>query len=559
MAIYYCHVAKISRSDGRTATAAAAYRSGTKIVDHHIGETFDYRRKQGVEYSQIILPQPAESFFNQTHTNTPNKDQSQRELLWNLAEETETRKNSVVAREVRVALPNELTKDQRKSLTEQFSKELLSRYQVGIDINIHEPHKQGDHRNYHAHILITTRRFTKDGLGKKKRELDDLKTGREEIRWIRKTWADITNDHLNEQNIEARIDHRSYEEQGINKIPGINMGVAATAMERRGIRTEKGDINREIAEQNKIIEEIIKEQAEITAKIEAEQAKLKTDPKHQQMNRQMDQPNNEQENKKETTENDLKTIDNEPRKNTPQQPPKEPEETLTKLETQFKQAVLEKQNSLETKAKNIQIKLTQKAGEVEKRLSKISINEPQKPKGIFSIFHKKTYEKDYEVWQTRQKAVQSRKDDLSKKYYRVYSYVDEYKSYQRKTRIEKKSHQLAKKKHPELCNQIEQKTKMHKKDLETLKETEFYKNLGDVRIYESAGHHNEGKIIKMTDCYVIQEVSQKTLIAHRIDIFKKDELPKIGENYKIRGNQNKGVEIKRVKMYEMEKENEIEL
>ena len=219
MAIYHLSVKTISRSAGRSATAAAAYRAGAKIVDERTGEVHDYRRKGGVESADLIVPASAPEWA------------TDRAKLWNAAEISETRKNSTVAREFEVALPAELSADERKQLAYDFARELVDRYRLVADVAIHAPGGEGDNRNHHAHILCTTRSLDAEGFGAKTRELDDLKTGA--VKEWRERWADLTNAALERAGVAERIDHRSHAERGIEAEPTQHLGPAASGYERR--------------------------------------------------------------------------------------------------------------------------------------------------------------------------------------------------------------------------------------------------------------------------------------------------------------------------------------
>ena len=161
MAIYHLSVKTVSRSAGRSATAAAAYRSGVEITDLRTGEIHDYTRKGGVESADLVLPVGAPEWA------------SNRAELWNAAEQAETRKNSTVAREFEIALPSELSPDERKRLAIDFAREIVERHGCAADVAIHAPGKEGDNRNHHAHILCSTRRLLPEGFGEKTRELDE--------------------------------------------------------------------------------------------------------------------------------------------------------------------------------------------------------------------------------------------------------------------------------------------------------------------------------------------------------------------------------------------------
>jgi len=236
VAIYHLSVKTISRSAGRSATAAAAYRAGIKITDERTGEIHDYTRKGGIEYTELVLP-----------TDAPNWA-TNRAALWNAAEQSETRKNSTVAREFEIALPAELSNDERQRLAVDFAKEIVARHGCAADVAIHAPGKGGDNRNHHAHILCSTRQLTPAGFTKKTRELDDKKTG-EIDRW-RKRFAELQNERFQENGIAAAVDHRSLEAQGIDREPTRHLGTAATGYERRTGEpsTKRLDFEREAAE-----------------------------------------------------------------------------------------------------------------------------------------------------------------------------------------------------------------------------------------------------------------------------------------------------------------------
>lgn len=175
MAIYRLELKPIRRSEGGNAKAAAAYRTGTRIDD------FDYSRRKGVADRALFLPDQA------TNWN--------RAELWQEAEKAEKRKNSVVAREVLLALPHEMPLQAHRKALETFCLWLVGRYQVAADCAIHTPRSGHDARNIHAHILITTRRLSAQGLTEKTRELDDKQTGPREIEVMREQWAKILEGH----------------------------------------------------------------------------------------------------------------------------------------------------------------------------------------------------------------------------------------------------------------------------------------------------------------------------------------------------------------------------
>ena len=229
MAIYHLSVKTISRSAGRSATAAAAYRAGVEITDERTGEIHDYTRKGGVESAALILPDNAPEWA---------RDRAQ---LWNAAEQAEKRKNSTVAREFEIALPAELSPAEREKLAHDFARELVNRHGMAADVAIHAPGKEGDNRNHHAHILLTTRRLGPDGLGEKTRELDDQKTGKELVKQWRERFATLQNERLREAGHAVQVDHRSHAERGLEAEPTRHLGPTASAIERRtGERSRKG-------------------------------------------------------------------------------------------------------------------------------------------------------------------------------------------------------------------------------------------------------------------------------------------------------------------------------
>ena len=219
MAIYHLSVKTISRSAGRSVTAAAAYRAGEKIADERTGEIHDYTRKKGVESKDLILPTGAPAWA------------ADREKLWNAAEQSETRKNSTVGREFEIALPAELDELQRRQLAIALAREIVARHNCVADVAIHQPGKGGDNRNHHAHVLCSTRRLGPDGFHEKTRELDEVKQG-EVVRW-RERFSILQNQHLRAAGQAERVDHRSLEDQGIDRIPTVHLGPAATNYERR--------------------------------------------------------------------------------------------------------------------------------------------------------------------------------------------------------------------------------------------------------------------------------------------------------------------------------------
>ena len=221
MALFHLSVKAISRSAGRSATAAAAYRAGEKILDERTDELHDYTRKGGVESADLVIPEGAPEWA------------SDRAKLWNAAELAEKRKDACVAREYEVALPAELNPAQQRALALDFAHDMANREGCAVDVAIHAPGRGGDNRNHHAHILRTTRKVEMDGLGAK---LDTEKAGRkraDDLEAVRARWAELTNAHLERAGVAERVDHRSLKAQGIEREPSQHLGPAATGYERR--------------------------------------------------------------------------------------------------------------------------------------------------------------------------------------------------------------------------------------------------------------------------------------------------------------------------------------
>jgi len=247
VAIYHLSVKPISRGAGRSAAAAAAYRTATRLKDARTGEVFDYTRKGGVEHAEILLPSREGA--------GPAHWAQDRQALWNAAESVERRKDARVAREYEVALPHELDPAQRLALVRDFARELATRYEVAVDFAIHRPHREGDDRNHHAHILTTTRVVEADSLGAKTPvELGDrdraklgLGSGAEEVTALRGRWAELTNAALERAQSSARVDHRSLEDQGVDRTPTSHLGPVVTERLRRGKDSEV--LERILAEQ----------------------------------------------------------------------------------------------------------------------------------------------------------------------------------------------------------------------------------------------------------------------------------------------------------------------
>lgn len=241
MAIYSLRFQPIERGAGRSVVAAAAYRAGVALTDERLAMDFDYSRRRGVVHEVVLAPPSCPPQLRD------------REALWNAAELADRRKDSTPAREILVALPNELTADQRRHLVESFALESLVKRGMIADIAIHAPGDEGDVRNHHAHILVTTRTVGPEGFSGKNRNWD----GREFLIDLRREWAEVQNIHLGLHAPEtAKVSEKSLADQGFDREPTQHLGPEATAMERRGEQTERGENNRDIEAQNAGLEQL---------------------------------------------------------------------------------------------------------------------------------------------------------------------------------------------------------------------------------------------------------------------------------------------------------------
>jgi len=231
-------ISSVSRGAGRRATSAAAYRAGERIRDERTAEVHNYRRRRDVLHAEIFVPSQFEGASVAWARN--------RERLWNTAEHAEKRYNSRVAREFQVNLPAELNSTQQLALARNFARDISDRYKVVVDLAVHAPRPRGDARNFHAHLLMTTREVTPAGLGAKtgldmaplERRRRELPDHRQEYVNVRERWATLTNDALREANVSARIDHRSLAAQGIDREPRPAIPIMHLKMEQRGVQSD---------------------------------------------------------------------------------------------------------------------------------------------------------------------------------------------------------------------------------------------------------------------------------------------------------------------------------
>ena len=309
MAIYHLEAKVVSRGAGRSAVAASAYLSCSRLYNDYDGIQHDYTKKQGLVWQQVFLPEYAPQEW---------KD---REKLWNAVEEVETAKDSRLAREFVVALPIELSREEQIELLQEFIREQFISDGMCADAAIHDT----DGHNPHAHILLTVRPLDEQGKWQYKTEKEYLcmkngeergftaaefrtaqnegwekqypyKVGKKKVymtpsaaeaqgfvradkhpkstrygrqnpiseRWNseeqlvvwRKAWADVTNRYLERYGHDARIDHRSHAERGLVEQPTIHEGVVARAMEKKGIISDRCELNRQIKADNALLREL---------------------------------------------------------------------------------------------------------------------------------------------------------------------------------------------------------------------------------------------------------------------------------------------------------------
>ena len=248
MAIYHFSVKTISRSNGRSAVACAAYRSGEKLVCDFYGKEQDYTKKTGVEFTEIYAPE---------NTNT---ELTNRQKLWNEVEKSERRKDALLAREFEIAFPRELNAEQRKNMLNELCQNLVKKYGVIVDAAIHAPHTDSgsDERNHHAHIMFTTRSINEHGDFSAKKYRDFSRdNGTETVSHWRESFAELCNQHLEKNGFDERVDHRSYEDQVCDLQATQHEGPQTTYLRRRGKFTEISLKNDEIKRRNLEIKKII--------------------------------------------------------------------------------------------------------------------------------------------------------------------------------------------------------------------------------------------------------------------------------------------------------------
>ena len=234
MAIYHLHVKVIGRKSGSSAVASAAYRSGSRLRDERLDRSHDFSAKRGVVHSEVLLPENAPEAW------------SDRERLWNDVEAFEVRKDAQLAREVEFAIPRELTQAQGIELARDFAQAEFVSLGMIADLNVHWDMAEDGMPKPHAHVMLTMRAVDKSGFGQKVREWNRTEMVE---RW-RERWAEFANERLAELDIDARIDHRSLEAQGIGLEPQSQIGAPAQRIEGEGNEADRAEMHREIARGN---------------------------------------------------------------------------------------------------------------------------------------------------------------------------------------------------------------------------------------------------------------------------------------------------------------------
>jgi ATP-dependent exoDNAse (exonuclease V) alpha subunit len=243
MAVYFLNMKTFGRGNGGSATSAIAYRAGERIRDERTGKVFDHTGRGGVLHTEIVLPErlaDADMSWAKDRAN-----------LWNMVEAAETRSNARVAREILVGLPAELDAEQRLGLVRGFSQELADRHRFVVDFAVHAP--RTDPRNFHAHLLTSTREIHSTGFGAKTAlEISDqqrfergVSSFFQELVATRERWAQRANEALSTARIAERIDHRSLAAQGVDREPALYLPRPIYEMERRGERNAVADRLRE--------------------------------------------------------------------------------------------------------------------------------------------------------------------------------------------------------------------------------------------------------------------------------------------------------------------------
>ena len=244
MALYHFHVGQVKRSAGQSVIESAAYRAGERLYSERYGEYSDYTRKGGVVYTEILLPSHAP------------REYADRQTLWNAVEAAERGKNAQLAYSFDIALQNEFALEENIALARRFLLDNFVSRGMIADFAVHRPDKAGGIENPHFHVLCPIRPMNPDGSWGAKQQRVYREDGKfdavpttdwgkpETLEDWRKAWAELCNTKFKDKGLGCRIDHRSYEKQGIDQAPTVHEGVAVRQMEAKGIATDKGERNR---------------------------------------------------------------------------------------------------------------------------------------------------------------------------------------------------------------------------------------------------------------------------------------------------------------------------
>lgn len=273
----HTHVDIVARSKGHSVIAKAAYNARDKLQDEYYGKTHDYSKKTDLVFSKIFLPEHIPKEF------------SNREYLWNEVEKIEKSKNSQLARNLLFELPRELNEQDRIKLISEFIEENFTSKGMIADCNIHNPPASDNEEQPHAHILLTLREMDSEGKWKPKCRkeyiLDEngekikLKSGNYKSRKVnlndwnepdkakewRENFSKKANEYLERNNIQKRIDPRTFKEQGREELPQIHLGTSSYQMEKKGIQTERGNQNRKIIALNLEFRKLKEELSKLTS------------------------------------------------------------------------------------------------------------------------------------------------------------------------------------------------------------------------------------------------------------------------------------------------------
>lgn len=264
MAIYHLSAKVVSRGKGHSSVAAAAYQSRSMLVDERTGERHNYSRKAGeLLFEGIYAPKDAPDW---THD---------RAKLWNHVEAFERRSDAQLARSFDIALPHELTVEQSRYAIQDWVRDNFMRKGLIADVAIHAPGVEGDVRNVHAHVLVVMRKLDGTEFAVRKERAATVEERKDELEALRASWERIGNRHLERHGFEPSLDRRSLLDQGAHREPSIHLGKDAMALERDGMPTDRGDINRAISAENE--RRVIDLAAERAMRAEREAAKGRTD------------------------------------------------------------------------------------------------------------------------------------------------------------------------------------------------------------------------------------------------------------------------------------------